>query len=156
MILSPRRKSPRRGISPGMSFCIMPPSPSKSGFSPHFPGGFVSPQTEECSMAQPALAGPFSETDLSDEVRADPAHLMHLVCRDATTPPAGGRVGEICEGTGRHGKRPELLEQLPADVGRESGPHLAGELQLLFLIVADKQRIEGCRACRPITANHEF
>src|ERR1700758_1832660 len=111
MILSPRRRSPRRGISPGMSFCIMPPRPVKSGFSPHFPRGSIGPQTEECSMAQPALGGPFSETDLGDELRAGPVHRALLGGRDTPTPGACGRVGEICEGTGRHGERPELLEQ---------------------------------------------
>ena len=52
-------------------------------------------------------------------------------------------------------KRPQLPEDLPAQVRCEAGPDLAGKPQLPSVVEADEQRVDAVRS-RAIASNDEL
>src|SRR5215469_6681886 len=113
MTLSARRRSPRRGVSPGTSIRIAAPARrpahkianANSSFATHRARGLIKPQAQECGVTQTMVGGPLREADLRHELGPRPLHLAHLLRGNATTPVSGARIGEVRERTRGDGQR---------------------------------------------------
>src|ERR1700752_247964 len=79
---------------------------------PHFPGGLVQSQTEECGVAQAVLGRPFDQSDLHHQLRLRPEYLTHLIDRDATAPTPDISVGKIGKRALWNLQRFQLAEKL--------------------------------------------
>ena len=94
---------------------------------PHFPGGLIGSQTEECGVPQTVLGRPFHESDLRYELRLRPVHLAHLISGDSAAPSPDIRVRKIGKWTALDLQRLQLAEKLATNMWDETRAHLSGE-----------------------------
>src|SRR4029077_5635222 len=97
------------------------------GLPPHFPGGLIKSQTEECSVSQAVFGRPFYESDLRHELRLRPVHLAHLIRRDAPAPSPDISVRKIGEWAVLNLQWLQLAQNLAASVWDEARWDLSGE-----------------------------
>ena len=57
-------------------------------FPPHILSGFVRPLTQIRRVPQPSLYGPLKESNLHDQRRPDPLHILHVLGRHPAALPA--------------------------------------------------------------------
>src|SRR5437879_8459243 len=93
---------------------------------PHFPGGLIKSQAEECGVPQPVIGRPFYESDLRHELRLCPVHLLHLISRDAPAPSPDIRVRKIGKWALLNLQRFQLAENFAANVWNEARSHRSG------------------------------
>src|SRR5688572_97080 len=93
-------------------------------FTHHVLRVLVLAQPQEARMPQPAVARPLGEADLRDEPRLDPGRAAQA-----------RRIGE--RGV-LAPKRRKPGGEVPQDLAREAGSHLAGVAQVPVLPVADE------------------
>ena len=98
-----------------------------------FDAVLVDPQAQEARVAQAAVAGPFGEAELGDELRLDPgdvAEARRVVERGVVARAAA----RSCDASSR------------SVVAVEAGADLAGVVQAAVVVDADEQRAELRRA----------
>src|SRR5688572_18525919 len=106
------------------------------------PGSLVRADAEKRRVAQMAVGGPLDETDLRDDLRLEPAHLFHLLRRHPTAPVRGLAARQVGERTAWRMQRRQRRRHLAADVRREPGTNLPGEVQRPSRVIADEQRVD--------------
>jgi hypothetical protein len=94
---------------------------------------FVVPQRNELGVPQVIFARPLQELDLRDQHRFQPPAVLYLRCRQARTPSAALRLGEIHERASIEFESAKCLEQLLADDGRKSISSACGVDQTVAL-----------------------
>src|SRR5262249_39377369 len=109
----------------------------------------------ERGVAETVVARPLDERDLDDQRWLHPAEPLHLLRRNAFTPVAALRVGQVGEWTPRRLERPQQFEQRRALLRRQARPNLPGVEQLAPLVVAGQQRVERA-AQRRVAADDEL
>jgi hypothetical protein len=94
---------------------------------PHLSGGLIKSQAEECGVPQAVFGRPFHESDLRHKLRLCPAHLAHLISRDASAPAPDVSVGKIGKWAVLNLQWFQLAENLSANVPDQARSHLSGE-----------------------------
>ena len=128
---------------------------ASSLLAPHARRDLVRPEPEERGVAEMPVRSPLDEPDLRDQPRLHPAHLAHLLGRDAAAPVGCLAVRQIDERAGGDVQRLQRREHFPPQVRSEPGADLAGKSQRLRLVVPDEQRVHARRP-GPVPADDEL
>src|SRR5581483_4731890 len=104
----------------------------------HFPGVLVIPQTKEHRLAQMYVAGPFRETNLSNQPRLKPRAEFHPGCGYSQTAVAGASGWQICKRTIGTLQFFEFLIQRLQKRPVKSGADFRGKHQFITLIISNK------------------
>ena len=128
---------------------------ASSSFTNHLRSLPVIAYSDEGAMAQVPAIRPLDESVLADELRSDPAALLHLLCGQRFSPSRSSLLGQILEGALDSLQRLKSREDLVPNSRDKAVLHLCGEHELLAFVNAHEQRIKPTCAGN-VTADDEL
>ena len=112
-------------------------------------------ESNETAMPQMPIGSPLDEFEFGDDLRLDPAALLHFGGSQSRAPTPGFLFRQIGEGTFTGFQAPEFLQKFGPKLWSETVSSPAGVHQLAIIVIAEYNRVER-RPTDRVAADYEL